>query len=227
MNCHAPAFIPRNSPTGAKPNAATGSLPQDIATSSKHVTPGATTNSPTRSLNQAAITGEEKINTVDRGKSGQELMVTTERLEYNATTNVEKPSSMDISSQHAEPYSTMTQQQQLTSNTSAIMQLGDRKAAATIQVEQQQIVTTNPVISAEERKLLDAMVSPHLVKPLNVVTCSTGHMSRRKNKLQNTEQSKTMVTNTQGQYALETIVIDQNVQQPVHLDIQSPNFENL
>nr|XP_009780388.1 PREDICTED: enolase-phosphatase E1-like [Nicotiana sylvestris] len=82
-----------------------------------------------------------------------------------------------------------------------------------------QTVTTVPVISEEERKLLDEIVSSTSLNPVNLNAYSTGPVTKSRNKMQKTDQhqSKAMVTNTKGQSALVTLDIVQNAPQSVNV----------
>lgn len=78
-------------------------------------------------------------------------------LIHNAATASKQIDPVDVTNKNAATPISILQQQKSNTNTLDASHADDRKAAATLEVWQQQIVTTVPVISAEERKLLDAM----------------------------------------------------------------------
>lgn len=212
MNCHAPAFIPRNSPAFAKSNATTGRLPQRVAASS----PGVLNNYPTRRLNQAATTGHTQIDNADQGNSGQQQMVTSSTVATTATTPVASPKG----------------DREVTAADGTLVQSEDVKHATPVQAKrQQQLVTTIPLISVEERKSLDAMVSSNPVIPTNHTVGSTGHMSRNRNKMQLTKQKQTdaMVYKSQEGNALVLQQFPQEIPNSINLgrDAYEEDDENI
>lgn len=71
------------------------------------------------------------------------------------------------------------QQQQCVGSSEAVI--------STTNNEQQQQNLKSQVISVEDRKLLDAMVSSKPVNSLNLSACSTGRVGKSRNKMQHIE----------------------------------------
>lgn len=100
-----------------------------------------------------------------------------------------------------------TGQQQITASTPAAICVDDQYTATTSSLEQQQQIASTPdavmsapnagqqqqnlkvpVISLEDRKLLDAKVSSKPVNSLNPTGFSTGRVSKSRNKMQGIQQ---------------------------------------
>nr|XP_009775038.1 PREDICTED: uncharacterized protein LOC104224991 [Nicotiana sylvestris] len=98
---------------------------------------------------------------------------------------------------------------------SSSMHTGDRTTATKPNSGQQQLTTTTPIISVEERQLLDAIVSTAPLRSLSHIVSRTGRGNVSRNKSQKQQQSTANMVPAQAGNTLMTQGVSQHMPNPI------------